>query len=186
MPGIGTSCHGDWRADSVSWIKGFNREDRSDAMRRGAGLCVAITVIAAVAGVGRACATMLPGGWPGPILAAILAWPLIAARSITIMWIRRAAVDRRRSDSGMAGRIHYRRARSVTARCGRHRARGDREPSRKYLRRNRRAAVLGRDLRPAGHRGVQGHQHAGLIIGHRTPRHQAFGWRRRASTMSRT
>lgn len=74
----------------VTWIgalisvldQNFNREDRSDATRRAAGIGVAITVIAVVAGVGWACAAMLPDGWPGLILAAILAWPLVAARSM--------------------------------------------------------------------------------------------------------
>jgi adenosylcobinamide-phosphate synthase len=47
-----------------------------------AGICVALAVIALAAGVGWACAAMLPGGWPGLILAAILAWPLVAARSM--------------------------------------------------------------------------------------------------------
>ncbi len=47
-----------------------------------AGICVAIAVIALVAGVGWACASILPGGWSGLILAAVLAWPLVAARSM--------------------------------------------------------------------------------------------------------
>lgn len=74
----------------VTWIgaltaaldQAFNRADGPDAMRRGAGICVAIAIIALAAGVGWACAAMLPGGWPGLILTAILAWPLVAARSM--------------------------------------------------------------------------------------------------------
>jgi adenosylcobinamide-phosphate synthase len=74
----------------VTWIgaliaaldQNFNREGSSDATRRMAGICVALAVIALAAGVGWACAAMLPGGWPGLILAAILAWPLVAARSM--------------------------------------------------------------------------------------------------------
>jgi adenosylcobinamide-phosphate synthase len=74
----------------VTWIgalismldRRFNRETDSEATRRGAGLCVAISVIAVAAGVGWACASMLPGGWPGLILASVLAWPLVAARSM--------------------------------------------------------------------------------------------------------
>jgi len=60
----------------------FNREDSSEAKRRAAGIGVAIIVIAVAAGVGWVCASMLPGGWPGLILAAVLAWPLVAARSM--------------------------------------------------------------------------------------------------------
>jgi adenosylcobinamide-phosphate synthase len=74
----------------VTWIgaliaaldRRFNREGDSEAARRGAGIVVAISVIMLAAGVGWACVRMLPGGWPGLILAAILAWPLIAARSM--------------------------------------------------------------------------------------------------------
>lgn len=74
----------------VTWIgaliaaldKNFNREGYSEATRRGAGIVVAISVIILTAGVGWVCAAMLPGGWPGLILAAILTWPLVAARSM--------------------------------------------------------------------------------------------------------
>jgi adenosylcobinamide-phosphate synthase len=74
----------------VTWIgalismldRNFNREDASETTRRAAGVCVAISVIALVAAVGWACALILPDGWLGLILAAVLAWPLIAARSM--------------------------------------------------------------------------------------------------------
>lgn len=74
----------------VTWIgaliaaldRRFNRDGDSEATRRGAGLCVAIAVIALVAGVAWACASILPGGWPGLIIAGVLAWPLVAARSM--------------------------------------------------------------------------------------------------------
>jgi adenosylcobinamide-phosphate synthase len=74
----------------VTWIgaliaaldQSFNREGSSDSTHRMAGICVALAVIAVVTVVAWACAAMLPGGWPGLILAAILAWPLVAARSM--------------------------------------------------------------------------------------------------------
>jgi adenosylcobinamide-phosphate synthase len=74
----------------VTWIgalistldRRFNDEAASEATRRVAGGCVAMAVIALVAGVGWACASILPGGWFGLILAAVLAWPLVAARSM--------------------------------------------------------------------------------------------------------
>jgi adenosylcobinamide-phosphate synthase len=74
----------------VTWIgaliaaldRRFNDESASETTRRVAGVCVAIAVIALVAGVGWACASILPGGWAGLILAAVLAWPLVAARSM--------------------------------------------------------------------------------------------------------
>jgi adenosylcobinamide-phosphate synthase len=74
----------------VTWIgalislldRNFNREDASETMRRAAGVCVATAVIALVAAAGWACALILPGGWLGLILAAFLAWPLVAARAM--------------------------------------------------------------------------------------------------------
>lgn len=74
----------------VTWIgamiskldRRFNRDTDSEATRRAAGICAAVTVIAVAAGVGWVCASMLPGGWLGVILAGVLAWPLVAARSM--------------------------------------------------------------------------------------------------------
>ena len=74
----------------VTWIgamisaldRNFNREDTSETKRRLAGVGVAISVIALVAAVAWVCAFMLPTGWIGLFLAAILAWPLVAARSM--------------------------------------------------------------------------------------------------------
>jgi adenosylcobinamide-phosphate synthase len=74
----------------VTWIgalisvldRNFNREEASETTRRVAGTFVAVTVIGLVAGAGWACAAVLPDGWIGLILTAILAWPLVAARSM--------------------------------------------------------------------------------------------------------
>jgi adenosylcobinamide-phosphate synthase len=74
----------------VTWIgalisvldRSFNREDASETTRRAAGVCVASAVIALVAAVGWTCVLILPGGWLGLVLAAVLAWPQVAARSM--------------------------------------------------------------------------------------------------------
>jgi adenosylcobinamide-phosphate synthase len=60
----------------------FNREDASEEMRRAAGIFAAISVIALVTGVSWACALVMPDGWIGLALTAVLAWPLVAARSL--------------------------------------------------------------------------------------------------------
>jgi len=60
----------------------FNRENASEATRRVAGIFAAIAVISLVAGVGWACSSIMPEGWMGLILTALLAWPLVAARSM--------------------------------------------------------------------------------------------------------
>jgi adenosylcobinamide-phosphate synthase len=74
----------------VTWIgavisildRGFNREDFSGTARRGAGVLTAIGVISLAASVGWACSSIMPEGWTGLMLQAILAWPLVAARSM--------------------------------------------------------------------------------------------------------
>jgi adenosylcobinamide-phosphate synthase len=74
----------------VMWIgalisvldRGLNREDASETARRAAGIFVAIAVISLAAAAGWAGSSIMPDGWIGLILAAILAWPLVAARSM--------------------------------------------------------------------------------------------------------
>jgi adenosylcobinamide-phosphate synthase len=60
----------------------LNREDTSEATRRAAGIVAAISVISLAAGASWALISILPRGWMGLILAAVLAWPLVAARSM--------------------------------------------------------------------------------------------------------
>ncbi|MCV2882724.1 adenosylcobinamide-phosphate synthase CbiB [Actibacterium sp. XHP0104] len=59
-----------------------NHPDDSPAQQFGAGLTASLTVIAAASGTGLVLMTLLPGGWPGTILTGLLAWPLVAARSM--------------------------------------------------------------------------------------------------------
>ena len=74
----------------VTWLgalidrldKRLNREDDSPAKRRKLGEASACLAIAAAAGAAGLAAWLLPGGTLGLVLAAVLAWPLIAARSL--------------------------------------------------------------------------------------------------------
>ena len=74
----------------VTWLgalidrldKRLNREEDSPAKRRKLGEASACLVIAAAAGAAGLAAWLLPGGTLGVLLAAVLAWPLIAARSL--------------------------------------------------------------------------------------------------------
>ncbi len=74
----------------VTWIgaliggldRACNRDGDSNLTRRAAGVGVAVGVIAIAAGAGLIATLLLPGGWPGRVLAALLAWPLLAARSL--------------------------------------------------------------------------------------------------------
>src|SRR4051794_20549152 len=79
-----------WIGHPVGWVgtlvshldRHLNRESSSEAARRVAGVFVAIAVVSLAAGVGWACTLILPQGWIGLLLASVLAWPLIAARSM--------------------------------------------------------------------------------------------------------
>jgi adenosylcobinamide-phosphate synthase len=73
----------------VTWIgrliaameSGFNT-GHDILQRRRAGMIATLIVVGVGAGVALAVQSMLPGGWPGLILAAILAWPFLATRSL--------------------------------------------------------------------------------------------------------
>lgn len=60
----------------------WNRESDGPEARRSAGMLAALAVIGASAGVALVPALLLPGGWTGAVLSGILAWPLLAARSL--------------------------------------------------------------------------------------------------------
>lgn len=60
----------------------LNRESDSPAKRRKLGEAAACFAIAAAAGAAGLAAWLLPSGTLGVVLAAVLAWPLIAARSL--------------------------------------------------------------------------------------------------------
>lgn len=74
----------------VTWIgalvstldRAFNRDDASDRTRRMAGAIGAVGVIAIAAIAGWLATWALPSGWGGVLIAGILAWPLIAVRSM--------------------------------------------------------------------------------------------------------
>lgn len=74
----------------VTWLgalidrldKRLNREEDSPAKRRKLGEASACLAIAAAAGAAGLAAWLLPDGTLGLVLAAVLAWPLIAARSL--------------------------------------------------------------------------------------------------------
>lgn len=60
----------------------LNREGDSPARRRVLGVLAAGVVIGLAAGIGAGVQTALPGGWVGTVLTGVLAWPLLAARSL--------------------------------------------------------------------------------------------------------
>lgn len=60
----------------------LNREGDSDALRRAAGAVAALATIAVVAGLAALVASALPGGLAGVLVTGLLAWPLVASRSM--------------------------------------------------------------------------------------------------------
>ena len=62
--------------------KRFNRDSDRDPVRRRAGVAVVLVLCAAVWLATSALVWLLPGGWLGVVLTGILAWPLVAARSL--------------------------------------------------------------------------------------------------------
>ncbi len=74
----------------VTWLgraisagdKTLNDPALSDTARRRNGVLFATAVILATALAALAITALLPQGWPGAILTGVLAWPLVAARSL--------------------------------------------------------------------------------------------------------
>lgn len=60
----------------------LNRDGDSPLQRRALGVLAALVVIGLAGGVGAAVQAALPGGWAGTVLVGVLAWPLLAARSL--------------------------------------------------------------------------------------------------------
>ena len=60
----------------------WNRDSAADLPRRLAGVAAALVVIGVVAGVAFALQVALPSGWLGIVLGGVLAWPLVAVRSM--------------------------------------------------------------------------------------------------------
>lgn len=74
----------------VTWLGGliaaidtsWNRETDPPALRRVAGVVGALSVIALAVALGSVLQSLLPSGWTGIVLVGILAWPLVALRSL--------------------------------------------------------------------------------------------------------
>ena len=72
-----------WMGAVISVLdRHLNRDDAPDALRRATGLVAALLVIGVSTGAGWIAASLLPGGWAGAVLTGFLAWPLVAARSM--------------------------------------------------------------------------------------------------------
>lgn len=169
----------------VTWIgrliatldRHLNRTDASPRRRRAAGvLCVLVTVAVAVAPA-MAIQAMLPAGWPGLILTGILAWPLLALRSLH-SHVHAVAVPLAADD--LAGARH-----AVSQIVGRDPERLDEagvaRAALESLAENASDGVVaplfwGALLGLPGIAAYKAINTLDSMIGHRTPRHAAFGW----------
>lgn len=91
----------------VTWlgrlISGLERALNHGAARRLKGVVTALVVIGTAGGLGGLALWLMPGGWTGTVLAGVLAWPLVAIRS---MHDHVAAVARPLAAGDLAGARH--------------------------------------------------------------------------------
>ncbi len=155
----------------------FNRFEDSGALRRMAGVAVALAVMLVVGAAAIVAVRLLPSGWIGSVLAGALAWPLVAARSL---YDHVKAVGRPLARGNLDG------ARAAVAMIV------GRDPARLHAAGVGRAAL--ESLAESASDGVVAPLFWGVIfglpgiavykavntmdsmIGHLTPRHAAFGW----------
>lgn len=167
----------------VTWIgalitlldSGLNRgpEDR----RRSMGILTLVLVLGVVAGVAALVQAILPGGWIGAALTGLLAWPLVATRS---MHDHVAAVARPLVAGDLSGARH-----AVSMIVGRDPSRLDQagvaRAALESLAENASDGIVapvfwGAVLGLPGIAGYKAINTLDSMIGHRTPRHESFGW----------
>jgi adenosylcobinamide-phosphate synthase len=155
----------------------LNDPARSDAARRALGVVAAVVVIGVAGLSGWAVQAAVPGGWAGAVLLGVLMWPLVAARSLHD---HVAAVARPLAQGDVAG------ARAAVAMIvGRDPSRldgaGIARAATESLAENASDGVVAPLFwgAVAGLPGIAAYKAINTLdsmIGHRTPRHEAFGW----------
>jgi adenosylcobinamide-phosphate synthase len=157
--------------------RGLNDPARGEGVRRALGVVAAVSVIGLAGALGWAVQAALPGGWLGVVLLGVAMWPLVAARSLHD---HVAAVARPLA----AGDIDGARA-AVAMIVGRDPARldgaGIARAATESLAENASDGVIAPLFwgLVAGLPGIAAYKAINTLdsmIGHRTPRHAAFGW----------
>jgi len=159
----------------------LNRAGDSPARRRALGVLAALGVIGLAAGIGAAVQAAiqatLPGGWGGTVLAGVMAWPLLAARSMHDH-VRAVAVPLAAGDVAGA-RV------AVSMIVGRDPAQLDTpaiaRAATESLAENTSDGIVaplfwGLVLGLPGIAAYKAINTLDSMIGHRTERHEAFGW----------
>lgn len=162
----------------VTWIgRLIAGLDRRLPRRRLAGVLAAVLVIGLAGGVAVGLQAALPDGWPGIVIGGLLAWPLVAMRSLHD---HVAAVARPLAAGDLAGA-----RRAVSMIVGRDPealdAAGVARAALESLAENTSDGVVapifwGAVLGLPGIAAYKAINTLDSMIGHRTPRHEAFGW----------
>ncbi len=155
----------------------YNRDDDAPALRRAAGIAAALLVIALAAGLGWALQAEFSSGWSRVVIVGIMSWPLVALRSLQD---HVAAVARPLQGGDIAA------ARVAVARIvGRDPAildeAGIARAAIESLAENASDGIVAPVFWGAlfGLPGIIGYKAINTLdsmIGHRTERHEAFGW----------
>lgn len=156
------------------WI---NLDGADEGARRIAGIVTAAVVIGAAAEIAWVLTWLLPAGWPGVVLTGVLAWPLVAAGSLRDH-VRAVVGPLAEGDLAAARR-------AVSMIVGRDPEQLDREgiarAALESLAENTSDAVVAPVFWGVlfGLPGIAAYKAINTLdsmIGHRTPRHSAFGW----------
>ncbi len=167
-----------WIGALIARLDTWLNLEASDARtRRLAGLVAALVVIGLVAEIAWIAAALLPSGWSGIALGGVLAWPFVAMRS---MHDHVAAVARPLGLGDLAGARH-----AVSMIVGRDPARLDEagvtRAALESLAENTSDGIVAPVFWGVvfGLPGIAAYKAINTLdsmIGHRTPRHEAFGW----------
>lgn len=167
-----------WLGRLIGWLDGtFNRETAPDLVRRLLGLAAALAVIAVAAGAGWIISQVLPEGLLGVLLGGLCAWPLVAGRSM-YDHVMAVAVPLQTGDLAAArGAV----AMIVGRDPERLDAAGVASAALESLAENTSDGVVAPIFWGVifGLPGIAGYKAINTLdsmIGHRTPRHEAFGW----------
>lgn len=169
----------------VTWIgalirrldSAMNREADGDLTRRAMGVAAALIVIGAAALAGYLVQSLLPGGWIAALCIGVLAWPLVALRS---MHDHVAAVANPLIAQDLAAARH-----AVSMIVGRDPltldSAGVARAALESLAENTSDGIIaplfwGAILGLPGIAAYKAINTLDSMIGHRTPRHNAFGW----------